>query len=146
MLVIPSCSRCGGYSAVVCPSCGRRDSGLLGSLRAAVDADPTDPHHRLVLADWLEENGDQVAADCWRWTVADSVCPEQEDASTWLWRRLIPRWSKARPANLPEQLFYGLPEAGKPMMVVRFGSAATAWDALITAWRSCVAAGVNPVE
>lgn len=35
-------------------------------LQAAID-EPGDPVHRLALADWHEERGDTLKAECWRW-------------------------------------------------------------------------------
>lgn len=63
----------------------------------AVAADPDDRLSRLALADWHEERGEALEADCWRWLAASGKKPlYNPDGGT----------SKSPPGELPYWWYY----------------------------------------
>lgn len=84
------------------------------SFSAHLDAHPDDWAHRLVYADWLEEQGRDAEAECQRWMVREGVhwCPYR-----WSW------WSEEyfpdvpHPGRLPLRVFNCI-DAGGPTIYI----------------------------
>ena len=125
-------------------------SAQIAAIRLAVDMRPADPHWRMVLSDCCEEAGDDVAASCWRWTVTANRHPVAVRTSKsrwhWEWANAYVTMTSEPPCCLPVALFGRLPFAGGMSEPISYPDAAAAWDALLAAWRACVAAGVNPLR
>lgn len=57
----------------------------LDAFARAINAEPSNPMHRLLLADWLEERGD-ARAEFYRWTAAENKWPTYTvGPNRWLW-------------------------------------------------------------
>jgi hypothetical protein len=121
---------------------GERSTTSTLVIRLAVDAEPADPMHRLVLADACEEIGDTITAVFWRWTVTVNIYPQCRHADAWIW------WpqddDRHGPSCLPLGLFFHLSDMKPDDDGLLLPSAPAAWDALLVAWRACVAAGIDP--
>lgn len=67
-------------------------------LEARLDADPEDWGARLVLADLLEELGDERGARCQRWMATWKAAPRRVGVSSWAWYGIL---AVRRPGEFP---------------------------------------------
>lgn len=113
-------------------------AGLLAGVLAA----PPDPHPKLVLGDWLEENGDLPRAEGMRLAAKRGWRPSRSDRDRFFWRR-IRRDNYRDPCDLPKWLFHLLP-GGLEYDERYFPTPAAAWDAYLLAFCEAVRLGRWP--
>lgn len=66
------------------------------ALLAAVFEDIDDQPRKLVYADWLEENGRDDEADCWRWFATKNKRPSETYKGNYYWNTIeYVNWFKA---------------------------------------------------
>ena len=76
------------------------------SFEAELDRDPANWGLKLIYADWLEEQGEHIAARGQRWMAENEKHPYCDyERKTWNWYHVI--WYKWN-AGIPELLFYKL--------------------------------------
>jgi hypothetical protein len=103
-------------------------------VQACIDP-PTDAYHLARLTDWLEGQGDRVAA---RQRLAGRRWPGQEEGgSRWYWWRATMRWESAAPsATLSADIYDRLPQGpDKGPEVSLYKSPLEAFRALLVAIR-----------
>ncbi len=104
---------------------------------------PADWALRSVIADWLEDNGDVLGAECVRWQVQNRKRPDRssfyEPEGKWAWWALFPPrpWDTDRPCgrDVPEPLWNKLPPKTNEFSGARaYATQADAEHALRVAW------------
>jgi uncharacterized protein (TIGR02996 family) len=102
-----------------------------------IESDPTNPTHRLIFADWCDENDQPTMGDVQRWLAATRRFPQQHDQS-YCWFDDMPSWSESR-SSLPGKLFTNLPEIRKWVGQIhfscsRYSSIREAEESLAQSW------------
>jgi hypothetical protein len=99
-----------------------------------IESEPWNPNHRLLFADWCDENNKPVMGDIQRWLVATGRHPKNI-GSFWCWERSEENRS---PSTLPKKLFRYLPtgclsRGQNPTAICR--SFREAEELLVPAWQ-----------
>jgi uncharacterized protein (TIGR02996 family) len=106
-----------------------------------IESDPTNPSHRLLFADWCDENDKPIMADVQRWLAATGRAPTQVGL-LWIWSK--GGVAQLDRSNLPQKLFRALEKfpnyirQNSITLGVAFLRYREAEEALVPAWLEAI--------